>query len=175
MWRKERDRITNKIINLRAKYTCRERSKIKNINYNIMQLVDSEMNGDTFSAPLKLKKISTKNMKSNELQSFYKIHIDPERFDTNFEIMSTNEQWLINLSNISKKAKVVLQLGQQFNLPNNVVIKERSIREFIKHVEHSLFRADDEVCKMVRNERIQILKSIKNCDIESAEKLYMKV
>ena len=140
-----------------------------------MQLVDSEMNGDTFSAPLKLKKISTKNMKSNELQSSYKIHIDPDRFDTNFEIMSTNEQWLINLSNISKKAKVVLQLGQQFNLPNNVVIKERSIREFIKHVEHSLFRADDEVCKMVRNERIQILKSIKNCDIESAEKLYMKV
>ena len=62
-----------------------------------------------------------------------------------------------------------MQLGQQFNLPNNVVSKERSIREFIKHVEHNLFRADDEVCKMVRNERIQILKSIKNCDIESAE------
>ncbi|KAG5347140.1 COX1 oxidase, partial [Acromyrmex charruanus] len=121
------------------------------------------MNCDTFSAPLKLKKISTKNTTTNEIQSSYKININPDRFNTNFEITSTNEQWLINLSNteISEKAKIVLQLGQQFNLPNNVVSKERSIREF-KHVEHNLFRADDEVCKMVRNETIQILESAEN-------------
>ena len=62
-----------------------------------------------------------------------------------------------------------MQLGQQFNLPNNIVGKERNICEFIKHVEYSLFRADDELCKIVRNETIQILKSIKNCDIESSE------
>ena len=43
------------------------------------------------------------------------------------------------------------------------------MREFIKHVEYNLFRADDELCKIVRNETIQILKSIKNCDIESSE------
>ena len=111
-----------------------------------MQLLDYEMNGDTFIATLKLKKISTKNTTTNEIQSSYKINIDPDRFNTNFEITSTNEQWLINLSNteISEKAKVVLQLGQHFNLPNNVVGKEKSIREFIRHVEYNLFRADDE-------------------------------
>ena len=86
-------------------------------------------------------------------------------------ITSTNEQWLINLSDtkIPEKGKIILQLGQQFNLPNNVISKEKSVLEFIKHVEYNLFRADDEICKSVRNEIIQILKSINNCDIKSSE------
>ena len=51
--------------------------------------------------------------------------------------MGINEQWLINLNDteIPEKAKVILQLGQQFNLPNNVISKEKSMLEFIKYVE----------------------------------------
>ncbi|KAG5308732.1 SWET1 protein, partial [Acromyrmex insinuator] len=41
--------------------------------------------------------------------------------------------------------------------------------QFIKYVEYNLFRTDDEICKMVRNETIQILKSINNRDIKSFE------
>ena len=41
--------------------------------------------------------------------------------------------------------------------------------EFIKHVECNLFKTDDEICKTVRNEVIQIFKSIDNCDIKSFE------
>ena len=93
-------------------------------------------------------------------------NICPDNFKTNFTITSTNEQWLINLSDIPEKAKVVLQLGQQFNLPNNVINKERSVLEFIKHVKHNLFRTDDEFCKNVRNGTIHILKSINHCDIQ---------
>ena len=40
--------------------------------------------------------------------------------------------------------------------------------EFI-NVECNLFRTDDEICKTVRNETIQICKSINNCDIKSIE------
>ncbi|KAG5322451.1 GUS protein, partial [Pseudoatta argentina] len=44
--------------------------------------------------------------------------------------------------------------------------------EFIKHIEYNLFRADNEICKSVRNETtIQILKSINNCDIKSSERI----
>ena len=68
----------------------------------------------------------------------------------------------INLSNvdISNKAKVILQLGQQFNLFNKLTNKERITREFIKHVEYNLFKADEEICKSVRNETFQILKGM---------------
>ena len=41
--------------------------------------------------------------------------------------------------------------------------------EFIKHVECNLFKTDDEIYKTVRNEVIQIFKSIDNCDIKSFE------
>ncbi|KYN11102.1 hypothetical protein ALC57_16761 [Trachymyrmex cornetzi] len=39
-----------------------------------------------------------------------------------------NEQWLINLSDteVPDKAKVLLQLGHQFNLPNNMVNKDKN-------------------------------------------------
>ena len=36
-------------------------------------------------------------------------------------------------------------------------------------MEYNLFRADDETHKNVRNETVQILKSIKNCNIKSVE------
>ena len=66
----------------------------------------------------------------------HNINICSDKFETNFAINNINEQWLINLSNteISDKAKVVLQLGQQFNLPNNVVGKERSIFSELTYV-----------------------------------------
>ena len=81
--------------------------------------------------------------------------------------MSINEQWLINLSDteIPEKAKVILQLGQQFNLLIMSSAKKRML-EFIKH-ECNLFKTDDEIYKTVRNEVIQIFKSIDNCDIKS--------
>ena len=68
IWRKEQERI-NKIKNLRASHRFRERMKIKNINYNIMHSLDSEMNCDTLIAPLKLKKISTKDITAYERQT----------------------------------------------------------------------------------------------------------
>ena len=92
------------------------------------------MNGDISCAPLKLKTVSTKITNSNTIYSSYNINITPDRFNEKFDIRNTNEQWLINLSNakISEKAIVVLQLGQQFNLPNNVISKDGITREFIK-------------------------------------------
>ena len=72
------------------------------------------------------------------------------------------------------KAKIVLQLGQHFNLSNNLTNKERITREFIKYVEYNLFKADEEICKSVRNETSHILKSINNCDTESAENKIVK-
>ena len=50
-----------------------------------------------------------------------------------------------------EKDKVVLQLDQQFNLPNNVISKKKSMLEFIKLVECNLFKTDDGICKTVRN------------------------
>ena len=110
------------------------------------------MNGDTSCAPLKLNTVSTKITNPNTIHSSYNINITPERFNGKFDIRNINEQWLINLSNakVSNKALVLLQLGQQFNLPNNVVSKDGITREFIKHVEYNLFRADDEIRKNVR-------------------------
>ena len=77
-------------------------------------------------------------------------NICPDNFKTNFTITSTNEQWLINLSDteIPEKAKVILQLGQQFNLLIMSSAKKRML-EFIKH-ECNLFKTDDEICKTVR-------------------------
>ena len=69
MWRKEQDRINNKINNLRASHRVRDRMKIGNINYNIMHGLDSDIDGDILSAPLKLKKISTKDIMANEGQN----------------------------------------------------------------------------------------------------------
>ena len=41
--------------------------------------------------------------------------------------------------------------------------------EFIKHVEGNLFKADDDTSKNIRNETVQILKSINKCNIKSFE------
>ena len=113
----------------------------------------------------------------SERQITYNINICPDKFKTNFAIININEQWLINLSDtkIPEKAEVVLQLGQQFNLPNNVISKEKSMLEFIKHIECNLFKTDDEICKTIKNEAIQILKS-DNCEIKSTKMIsYEKV
>ena len=100
-------------------------------------------------------------MISNKTDSVYNIKIDPGSFNIKFDISNTNEKWLINLSevDIPSKAKILLQLGQHFNLSNNLTNKERITCEFIKHVEHNLFKADEDICKSVRNETSYILKS----------------
>ena len=90
--------------------------KIGNINYNIMHSLDSE--NDTLSEPLKLKKISTKDIMANQGQTTHNINICPDSFKTNFTITSTNEQWLINLSDIDipEESQNSFAISQQFNL-----------------------------------------------------------
>ncbi|EGI60174.1 hypothetical protein G5I_11648 [Acromyrmex echinatior] len=46
------------------------------------------------------------------------------------------------------KSQIILQLDQQFNLANNVS-KEKSMLEFIKHIQCNLFKTDDEICKTI--------------------------
>ncbi|KAG5312845.1 COX1 oxidase, partial [Acromyrmex insinuator] len=109
---------------------------------------------------------------SNKIYLGYNINITPDIFNESFDIRNINEHWLINLSNIniSDKAIMVLQLallGQHFNLPNNLVNKEVITCEFIKHVEGNLFKSD--TSKNIRNETVQILKSINKCNIKSFE------
>ena len=67
----------------------REEMKIGNIN--IVLVLDSKMNSDTLSAPLKLKKITTKDIAAYERQTSYKINICPEKFKTNNKYHSNNE------------------------------------------------------------------------------------
>ena len=125
LWQQEYNRINRKIINLRRKHISRELSNIKNINYNIIQRSDYEMS-DASNAPLITKNVFDK-MISNKTDSVYNIKIDPGSFNTKFDISNTNEKQLINLSkvDIPNKAKIVLQLGQHFNLSNNLTNKER--------------------------------------------------
>ena len=173
MWNKEIDRISKKIFYLRAKHI---RQEVNSINYNIKQIVLPEMDGGTSFAPLKIENVLTKVTNSEKIHSTHNINIAPDGFNEIFNICNTNEKWLKNLSNIMipEKAKIVLQLGQHFNLPNNMVNKNNITQEFIKHVEYSLFKADDETRNYVRNESIRIMKSIKKCDIKSFENIVLQ-
>ena len=92
VWQKKHNRINKKIINLRMKHISREISNIKNINYNIIQRSDYEMNGDASSASLISKKVFNKNMISNKTHSIYNIKINPNSFNTNFDISNTNDK-----------------------------------------------------------------------------------
>ena len=171
MWKKEQIRIAKKISNLRAKHTRQEILKINSINYNISRKVESEVDVVASVPPSKFNIVLTKVTNLNKIYSGYNINITPDIFNESFDIRNINEHWLINLSNIniSDKAIMVLQLGQQFNLPNNLVNKEVITCKFIKHVEGNLFKADDDTSKNIRNETVQILKSINKCNIKSFE------
>ena len=124
----------------------------------------------------RIENVLTKVTNSEKIHSTHNINIAPDGFNEIFNICNTNEKWLKNLSNIMipEKAKIVLQLGQHFNLPNNMVNKNNITQEFIKHVEYSLFKADDETRNYVRNESIRIMKSIKKCDIKSFENIVLQ-
>ena len=70
---------------------------------------------------------------------------------------------MINLSNIDipENAKSILQLGQRFNLPNNVTNKEKITIEFIKRIENNLIKLDERTKNSIRKEIIPILNNIK--------------
>ena len=87
IWIKEQEKINNKIRNLRASRRIKERTKIKNIRYNIMHSMNFEMNCDTLNTSWMLQKISTKEITANERQITHNINICPETFNTNFEII----------------------------------------------------------------------------------------
>ncbi|KYN31909.1 hypothetical protein ALC56_13792, partial [Trachymyrmex septentrionalis] len=59
-----------------------------------------------------------------------------------------------NLSNIDipENAKSILQLGQRFNLPNNVTNKEKITIEFIKRIENNLIKLDERTKNSIRIE-----------------------
>ena len=45
--------------------------------------------------------------------------------------------------NIPHKAKFLLQLGQYFNVLNNVINKEKITVEFVKHIENNVIKLND--------------------------------
>ncbi|KYN20065.1 hypothetical protein ALC57_07591 [Trachymyrmex cornetzi] len=92
----------------------------------------------------------------------HNINISPDNFNIDYNFNKLNNKWLINLSNIDIPdiSKFILQLGQKFNLPNNVINKENIKIEFVKHIENNLIKLDENTKNYIRKDAIPILNNI---------------
>jgi len=99
---------------------------------------------------------------SNDIDELIEINLTASDKYITYQITETNDHWLKNLSStlISKEIKSLLQLGENFYLPNynimNITI------DFIKHIEYNFMRLIIPKITEMRNKIFPLLKDIKN-------------
>jgi len=94
-----------------------KRKEIKPIEFNLLWSTSINF------IPSKILKIFTQELNTEKSETAFHISIDPIKF--NFNLNNVKDNWLINLSSleIPETIKIILQLGQKFNLPNNIMNK----------------------------------------------------
>lgn len=83
-----------------------------------------------------------------------KIYISPYNFNQDSFFNTLHEKWLINLSDVTipHNVQVLLQLGERFGLPMTHRQKERTIIDFIKHIEKNITGYKITIVNHVRNQ-----------------------
>ncbi|XP_018368554.1 PREDICTED: uncharacterized protein LOC108764709 [Trachymyrmex cornetzi] len=97
-------------------------------------------------------------------QSTQMVHISADEFGEVSPLDSINDKWLVNLSDVElpKEVQYLLQLGEGFGLPIDKGNIDRTLVEFIKHIENNIYGRPNNVVNFFRNKSIPFLDKIKN-------------
>jgi len=141
-------------------------SRIKPISYQIYHNTSKPNNNvATNSGGLHITVDNTHSNYSNKANS---ICISADIFKTNSQLGTIHDNWLINLSNIKipQKVTALLQLGGRFGLPLTQQSKEKTIVNFIKHIENNLKKTPESISEPIRNLSYSIINRLLHNDIK---------
>ncbi|KYQ47789.1 hypothetical protein ALC60_13178 [Trachymyrmex zeteki] len=145
-------RILKKIDWLKNKKSRSIKAKIRPIYYSCS--VSKRLN-DTSS----INQLTISNYSNNSVDS-ERIYINPSNFSQESALDTLHDKWFVNLSNFD--VLQYLQLGEKFGLPINKYNKEKTLIEFIKHIENNLNGRPKNIINFVRNNSVPILNSFQN-------------
>ncbi|XP_018364727.1 PREDICTED: uncharacterized protein LOC108762292, partial [Trachymyrmex cornetzi] len=93
-----------------------------------------------------------------------RVYISTDGFGETAPLDSVNKKWLINLSNVNFPLEVqyLLQLGEGFGLPIDRSNIDKTLVEFIKHIESNINGRPNNVINFFRNNSIPLLDKLKN-------------
>lgn len=152
-------RINKKMEWLRTKKEKLMKSKIKPISY--VSLIHNVVDNNDISKNTSHIKVSNNSddiCDTDQSTEMEKIKISPVDFcDTSPLDTPLHERWFVNLSNtdITKDVQILLQLGERFGLPIDKNNFERTLIEFIKHIENNVVGRPSNIINFVRNNSIQ--------------------
>jgi len=89
----------------------------------------------------------------------YPIHISSFNFNSEAQLDMIQDNWLFNLSNmqIRHQINLLLQLERNFGLPLTHKVKEKTVINFIKHIEKNLTKNLYVISEPIRNHSIPII------------------
>jgi len=102
-----------------------------------------------------------------DMNSLTEINISPDNFILGSRLNELHDNWFINLSTkiIPDDIRILLQLGERFNLPFTKKDKEKTMVDFIKCVEKNIHKEVEIIGNDIRNQSIPIIKRIPNTRI----------
>ena len=160
LWNSQINKMDKKIQWLQNKKTKEEINKIIPIQYH-------------YSAPT--EQVTTQNIRSGysllrpeNITNNYEICIPAKNFNNLDNIYTLHNEWFKDLTDIyiPNEVKLLLQLGEGFSVPINDNNKNKILIEFIKYIEHNIWRATSAVQMDVRNKAVSLLKNFYSSSIQ---------
>ena len=152
LWKRECSRIDKKIDWLKQKKRQVLTERIGHIKYA----------AKTFNVSNKKTTFSFQHLTSKEDETIHNIHVSPLEFNLETPFDTLHNNWFTNLSNINipNDVQYLLQLGDRFGLPMLEGNKNKTLLEFIKHIEHNISKYRNNIHVAIRNRSVSILECL---------------